>query len=338
MVCYSPWVGFYDKTNSKVHYLGKCAGRDPIKEASEIWKRNARVEKYGPENMLLLPCGRCLGCRLEYSKEWANRCSLEAKTTHDNWFITLTYDEEYIQETFKPVIDKETGEYMQMANLVPEHITKFLKNLRRQEEYHHNNKEVRFYGCGEYGSINMRPHYHLIVFNLPLFDLVEEWRKDGFITYSSEYLSGIWKKGFLTINEYSWETAAYTARYMLKKLKGREAIEQYQQCGLEREFSRCSRNPGIGYEYYRQHRDEIYRTDSVIIHGQTTKPPKYFDKMYQIEKPEEWRKIQEKRAEASREEMKNKLFNTSINYQDQLNVEREYREEKIKMLGRNMEL
>ena len=76
----------------------------------------------------------------------------------------------------------------------------------------------------------------------------------------------------------------------------------------------------------------------MIIHGHSTKPPKYFDKIYQIEKPEEWRKIQEKRAEASREEMKNKLYNTSINYQNQLDVERQYREEKIKMLGRNMEL
>ncbi len=337
MPCYSPWVGYYDKAAKRLHHIGKTEGKDPIREAMIIWRNSPFAKSWNEENMMLLPCGKCLGCRLEYSKEWANRCVLEAKTTQNNWFMTLTYDEEHIKECLKPVIDKETGEYGHIESLIPNHLSEFIKELRRNIEYHKNLQGVRFYGCGEYGSRGGRPHYHLLMYNLPLDDLAEEWKKDGFITFSSENVSRIWGKGIVTVNEFSWETAAYTARYMLKKLKGRDAKEQYKGAGIEPEFSRCSRRPGIGYEYYRQNRDKIYQTDSIVIHGTTCKPPTYFDRMFKEECPERWAEIQEQRAEVSRNEMRMKLNNTTLNYKDQLKVEEANREDKIKLLGRQLE-
>lgn len=38
-----------------------------------------------------LPCGRCIGCRLEYSRQWAVRLMHEAQLHTQNCFLTLTY-------------------------------------------------------------------------------------------------------------------------------------------------------------------------------------------------------------------------------------------------------
>lgn len=45
-----------------------------------------------------LPCGRCIGCRLKYSKIWAARIMQEAQMHQENTFITLTYDDENLPE------------------------------------------------------------------------------------------------------------------------------------------------------------------------------------------------------------------------------------------------
>ena len=42
---------------------------------------------------LQIPCGQCVGCRLERSRQWAVRCMHEAKMHERNCFITLTYSD-----------------------------------------------------------------------------------------------------------------------------------------------------------------------------------------------------------------------------------------------------
>lgn len=44
-------------------------------------------------NLLTLPCGQCIGCRLEYSRQWAIRCLDEAQMHENNCFVTLTMSE-----------------------------------------------------------------------------------------------------------------------------------------------------------------------------------------------------------------------------------------------------
>lgn len=45
-----------------------------------------------------LPCGQCIGCRLEYSRQWAIRCLDEAAMHSSNCFITLTNSEESVSK------------------------------------------------------------------------------------------------------------------------------------------------------------------------------------------------------------------------------------------------
>lgn len=108
-----------------------------------------------------LPCGQCIGCRLDYSRQWADRILLETTLWEHNWFVTLTYSDEFVP--YKSTVNTTTGELIEGKTLVPEHLTKFMKDLRRYWSYHYGHDNIRFYACGEYGGQTERPHYHLCI-------------------------------------------------------------------------------------------------------------------------------------------------------------------------------
>ena len=124
--------------------------------------------EYNPEKLPVLdsnseyisiPCGKCIGCRLDYSRTWADRCMLESQYHKNNWFLTLTYDNDHLpeQRPGSPVHSLQKRD-MQL----------FMKRLRKRFP----NDKIRFFGCGEYGSKSCRPHYHLLLFGVPFEDLV----------------------------------------------------------------------------------------------------------------------------------------------------------------------
>ena len=107
-------------------------------------------------DILEIPCGHCVECLKLRSKAWAFRNYFEALNSkgYGNYFITFTYDEEHLPPT-----------------LIKDEISKFNKllkvYLKRQNKY----SEFRFYMCGEYGGKTLRPHYHVLYYDLPLDDL-----------------------------------------------------------------------------------------------------------------------------------------------------------------------
>lgn len=224
-----------------------------------------------------LPCGKCIGCRLEYSRQWANRCVLESLSYPKgwSWFLTLTIDDDHL------------GEYVTSHGFATVHtddITTFMKALRgRWADQHEVSDGIRFFGASEYGDDSMRPHYHILVFGLPLFDLeIYKNNAQGDTLYKSKELDGVWKKGFVTVGEFNWNTAAYTARYVMKKAKGMDA-GYYEALDIEPEKTRMSRRPGIGQAYLDHHIEEIYDLDEIVLpasHGtpHAIAPPKFFDK------------------------------------------------------------
>ena len=213
-----------------------------------------------------IPCGCCIGCRLDYSRQWANRCYLESLGSKNTYFLTLTYDDEHLP------IGK-----LGNSTLVPDDLKKFLKDIRAYYKYHYNLDNIRFFACGEYGDLSLRPHYHLIMFNFPIEDLdpnfvyydngqkyITQHVENGNIYYYSEIVHEVWNKGNILIGEANWQSMAYVARYVVKKVKGKEA-DVYEALGIEPEFVRMSRKPGLGEEYFRNHYNEIYENDNVIV-------------------------------------------------------------------------
>lgn len=236
--------------------------------------------EYGPPVLVKLPCKQCIGCRLDYSRQWADRCMLEMQSHEESWFLTLTYDDDHLPKTYQARL--ETGEVIApVATLVPRDLQLFFKRLR-----FNSGQKIRYFACGEYGSQTMRPHYHAIVFGLSIPDKVPYAKSAlGYQYYNSALLDATWRQGYVVVGEATWDTCAYTARYILKKQTGKEAAAHYQVLGIEPEFVRMSRRPGIGREYYDTHPD-LFRFDAINIStpsgGRKIRPPEYYRRLFSV--------------------------------------------------------
>ena len=138
-------------------------------------------------SFVTVPCGKCIGCRLEYSRQWANRCMLELQYHDSSYFVTLTYNEEHVPRSYYG--NPETGEALPSLTLCKRDFQLFMKRLRKR----FSDDTIRFFMCGEYGPTTFRPHYHAILFGLHLDDLVPFSRSEqGFQYYTSESLQACW--------------------------------------------------------------------------------------------------------------------------------------------------
>lgn len=218
----------------------------------------------------MLPCGRCIGCRLEFSRRWAVRIMHEAKLHKENCFVTLTYDKEHLPE---------------VGSLVPDDLSGFHKRLHNRL-LHKRGVGIRYYGCGEYGDLNRRPHYHSIIFGFDFPDkLIYSRTKRDQAVYTSKMLDEVWGKGLCVIGEVNFETAAYVARYCLKKVNGKQREDGhyavYDADGVihERtpEFAHMSRRPGVGSGYFDKYGGEIKHHDSLIVNGHEVPSIRYYD-------------------------------------------------------------
>jgi hypothetical protein len=215
---------------------------------------------------MAVPCGRCIGCRLERSRQWAVRCQHEASQHPLKCFITLTYDDQHIPEG---------------NTLVPEDLQKFLKRLRK----HHPGLKIRYFACGEYGETTLRPHYHALLFGIDFPDKIlykKETPKSAAL-YRSDTLTRIWGKGFASIGAITFDSAAYVARYTVKKINGAMAESHYQ--GRIPEFGRMSLKPGIGTNWIERFQSDTYPSDTVISKGHEAKPPRHYDRFLQRTDP-----------------------------------------------------
>lgn len=272
---------------------------------------------------IVVPCGQCRGCRMDRSREWANRMMLELPYHEHNYFLTLTYDEEHVPRSYYLADDDGVvDEDVECLTLKPEDMTAFLKRLRRWQEYKFGKHDFRYYYCGEYGSQTHRPHYHMIAYDLELPDLEVGGKTElGFQYLRSQKLDELWGNGYVGISDVTWETCAYVARYILKKLNG-DAAEFYRTFNLVPEFVRMSLKPAIGKRWYEEHGDEIYKNDEILIktkeRGIKSKPPHYFDRLYDLEYPEQMSMIKANRKKVAEMAVEAQLAGWHGSYTDYL--------------------
>lgn len=232
-----------------------------------------------------LPCGKCIGCKLERSRQWAMRCHHEASLHEHNSFLTLTYNDQNLPAG---------------GTLVLEHLQLFMKRLRAQLSYEpdkflHQNKKVRFFACGEYGDQTGRPHYHVCLFGVDFRDKFV-WRTKGDIKYfRTPTLEALWTMGQSETGAVTFESAAYVARYITKKITGPEAANHYD--GRKPEFVTMSRRPGIGKAWFEKFRSDVFPHDRVVVRGKQMKPPKYYLSELEKEDPAAHAAIKAERKE-----------------------------------------
>ena len=273
----------------------------------------------------LIPCGQCIGCRLDYSRRWATRLMLELQCHETAFFLTLTYDDDHIKRGSKVAY-----------TLCPEDVQLFMKRLRKEQSTR-TEKKIRFFLAGEYGSETHRPHYHLIVFDWipPENDLV--FLKNSFAGNKYWYsltLNKLWKFGYNVVADVCWKSCAYVARYILKKHKGTDS-NVYEDLGIEPEFSRMSRKPGIGKEYYDTHAKDMLVSGYVQLPDGLTAPvPRYFDPFFELDYPKEFEKMSENRVEIAKMLQQIKEYSTELDYFEQLSIDEQSKQFKSRMLIR----
>lgn len=234
-----------------------------------------------------LPCGQCIGCRLEYSRQWAIRCLHEASLYKENCFITLTYDD---------------NSDLYDGNLHVQHFQKFMKRFRKKC-----GKGIRFFHCGEYGEKYARPHYHACIFNFDFSDRKYHSRRKGVRLYTSKILEELWPYGFSSVGDVTFESAAYVARYVVKKINGKLKDDHYFHLGIDKdtgefvekrqEYTTMSRRPGIGAGFFKQNVNGIFPIDSVICRGREMRPPKYYSSLYELDFPANMEVVKQRRVE-----------------------------------------
>lgn len=334
IACYHPLKGFpIGKTeNGKTKYKIVPYQTDHVEhmhgdvfEVSNVPILSQRAD-YAVRDFVTVPCGQCVGCRLEYSRQWANRCMLELQYHDSSFFVTLTYDDEHVPRSV--YADPETGEAFQSLTLSKRDFQLFMKRLRKAFP----DDKIRFFMAGEYGSNTFRPHYHAIIFGLHLSDLRPYKRSEqGFTYYISDSLSRCWSDrsgksiGYAVVAPVTWETCAYTARYVMKKLNG-SAAEFYSSHNIVPEFTLMSRKPGIAKQYFDDHPD-LYEFDMINITtpkgGRSFKPPRYFDKLFDLENSDELAEIKAIRQKTAVDAANAKLTKTDLSYLELLAIEEE---------------
>lgn len=249
-----------------------------------------------------MACGQCIGCRLERSRQWAIRCVHESSLHKRNCFITLTYNDHHLPRD---------------GSLHKDHFQKFMKRLRKKYSHRiryymcgeygekcgtcgHNRKNCQSLGCGKFNPALGRPHFHAILFGHDFDDKEVFSQSLKNKLYISEQLMALWPFGFSTIGNLTFESAAYCARYVMKKINGRKKEDHYQ--GKQPEYTTMSRRPGIAKEWFDKYYEDLYPNDYMVIRGGIKcKPPQYYDRLYDIHYPDEMQRIIHKRKKAAME-------------------------------------
>lgn len=272
MTCYNPIKAYRSETLN-------ANGKRPL-----VFDEHKGI---GP--CLDIPCGQCIGCRLDRSLDWAVRISCEASLYKQNCFITLTYAPENLP----------LGGSLCLA-----HFQLFMKRLRSKY-----GKNIRFFHCGEYGEKLGRPHYHACLLNFDFADkLYHRSTARGDKIYRSASLEQLWPYGLSEIGDVTFESAAYVARYVTKKVTGKLAPDHYaiepvidESTGeivdsKRPEYTTMSRRPGIGAPWLEKFHADVYSHDYFVTRsGAKMKPPRFFDNRYELMNPEHFSRISENR-------------------------------------------
>lgn len=275
MPCYGPLTAW------KAADVNPETGRRPLVFRKDQSHSGIKLE---------VPCGQCIGCKLERSRQWAMRClhEMKANSSLGSAFLTLTYDQKSLPAH---------------GSLKKRDLQLFMKRLRKERP-----PGQRFYACGEYGEITGRPHYHVLLLSTCFSDMKKiSWglKESPHERYASAELQRLWPYGQSVIAEVNFETCAYVARYCTKVITGDPEDAKYGLVGIvdgkkifrrEREFAVMSRRPGLGMMWFNQFKGEWYTHDSSIINEREVPLTRFYDNKYELVDPVRLEAIKKNRA------------------------------------------
>lgn len=268
----------------------------------------------------MIPCGCCLGCKIQKSQSWATRCVHEASMHDENCFVTLTYSDDKLKS----------------SSLIKKDFQDFMKRLRRK----YSEKKISFYACGEYGDLTERPHFHACLFGID-FEDKQIYKNDGKNPlWTSEILNERWSHGYCIIGQVNYTTAAYVARYIAKKITGSSQIAEAMRAsvykGREPEFALMSRRPGIGKLWFELYSADVFPSDEIIQGGVPIQVPRYYDNLLEKKDMEQFERIKQERLDRPKSERYDyKRIQNGKKSVDFLKNKEEVKKKKMKEKSRN---
>ncbi len=224
----------------------KCLKPRTVIFTEETAKQTIMKEKY-PDG-LLVPCGRCVECRIAKAREWETRLVHESKYYEKKCFVTLTYNNECLPKDY---------------SLKKKELQKWIKRLRKRTK-----AKIKYYACGEYGTQKWRPHYHIIILGLGLED--------------RNQIEDTWGNGFVHIGTVTSNSIKYTADYTTKTEIGKWAKEYYGRSGREPPFRIMSK--GIGLKYAKEQKEQLKEYREIKLQGYNRAIPRYYVEKLGIDK------------------------------------------------------
>jgi hypothetical protein len=210
--------------------------------------------------------------------------------------VTLTLDEDHLMSPITRGIKP-----WQARSVNKREVQLFMKRLRKRF-----GSGIRFFACGEYGEKRDRPHYHALLFNHQFEDR-KEWKRSGSgeMLYRSPSLELLWPYGYSSVGAATFQSAAYVARYMMKKVKGDLSQKAYAPTFNPSTGEISERSPefalmsqSLGKKWFEKWSDDVYPSDEVVIDSVPQKPPKFYDGL--AETMEEYHIERIKRARKAR--------------------------------------
>lgn len=204
---------------------------------------------------------------MSHAEEWALRCYHESQMHEANSFITLTYSDKYLPDDYS--VDVRTWQL-------------FMKRLRELVP-----TKLRFFACGEYGDETLRPHYHALIFGWDFHDDRKLFKVErGSNLYESPTLSKAWTFGSALLGGVTYKSAAYCARYVVKKVGGPKAADHYirvhpltsELVRVKPEFATQSRRDGLGTTWFNKYKSDAFPSDFLVADGTMHRVPRFYDR------------------------------------------------------------
>ena len=174
-----------------------------------------RPNGQGNKDRIVVPCGKCVACLVNRREDWTIRLKEELKNATYAHFVTLTYSDDNLKYgRYAPTLDKTD-------------LQKFFKRLRKNSR----SNNLRYYAVGEYGTKTLRPHYHIILFNL----------------YDSNLIDKSWQLGNIQVGQVTGGSIHYVTKYHVNKTDSPEDVEK--------PFALMSKRPAIGSNYIEKMND-----------------------------------------------------------------------------------
>lgn len=216
-----------------------------------------RITPSGHQKDMLVPCGKCLQCRIQLRQQWVVRLTHELGYHKKSVFCTLTYSPENLPEN---------------GTLVKRHLQLWFKRLRKC------GCTIKYYAAGEYGEGNNRPHYHAIVYGLgadpeDIRIMTDNW------PLADWSVPVIRNKAFGSVTP---DSIRYVAQYIDKKMSG--YLQSYSEAVTGRISPFALMSKGLGLEYATDHGNQLASMLYCTLKGRRYSIPRYYIKKLDIDR------------------------------------------------------